>query len=199
MATGEDHEHTQTDAGSAPLERRVRAIVEPLFLLHCGDVSDGERDDLEIEANSGRDVDELADQPPGETLHLYALTQKEVEAVNKLRSGCWASRPRQRKDKDMNLQPVIQWLENGCDVPDAIKELKIMQEMQGAVDAGDGVLMNEQAALLRECRAALDDLLQKKPIMAAMVCGSTTLGNLRAMMYEYRPQGVFGGTATPNV
>jgi hypothetical protein len=53
--------------------------------------------------------------------------------------------------------------------------------------------MNEQAALLRECRMALDHLLRDKPMLAAKVCGTTTLGNLRAMLHEYRPQGVFGG------
>lgn len=65
--------------------------------------------------------------------------------------------------------------------------------LDDAIAAGDGVLMNEQAALLRECRAALDDLLTKKPMLAGMSAGYTTLGNLRAMLYDYRPQGVFGG------
>ena len=64
--------------------------------------------------------------------------------------------------------------------------------MDYAVAAGDAVLMNEQAALLRECRFALDCLLEKKPILAALVCGSTTLGNLRASLHDYRPKGVFG-------
>ena len=64
--------------------------------------------------------------------------------------------------------------------------------MDDAISAGDGVLLDEQAALLRECRAALDDLLKQKPMIAALVCGSTTLGNLRASLYEYRPQGVIG-------
>lgn len=64
--------------------------------------------------------------------------------------------------------------------------------MDDAIAAGDGVLIEEQAALLRECRAAIDDLLKKKPMMSALICGSTTLGNLRASLYDYRPQGVFG-------
>lgn len=64
--------------------------------------------------------------------------------------------------------------------------------MKDAVAAGDGVLMREQAALLRECRAALDSLISQKPTLAGLVCGSTTLGNLRASMYNYRPQGIFG-------
>ena len=68
-----------------------------------------------------------------------------------------------------------------------------MTTMDDAIAAGDGVLMNEQAALLRECRMALDHLLRDKPMLAAKVCGTTTLGNLRAMLHEYRPQGVFGG------
>lgn len=57
----------------------------------------------------------------------------------------------------------------------------------------DQCFMNEQAALLRECRAALDVLLSKKPMLAGMVCGSTTLGNLRAMLHEHRPQAIFHG------
>lgn len=63
-----------------------------------------------------------------------------------------------------------------------------------AIAAGDSVLLNEQAALLRECRLALDELLKKKPMLAGLICGSTTLWNLRASLYDYRPQGVFGVT-----
>ena len=47
-------------------------------------------------------------------------------------------------------------------------------------------LVDEQAALLRECRLALDDLIARRPMNAAMVCGSTSLGNLRASLYKYR-------------
>jgi hypothetical protein len=65
--------------------------------------------------------------------------------------------------------------------------------MEDAVAAGDSVLMNEQAMLLRRCRMALDKLLKDKPMLAAKLCGTTTLGNLRAELYEYRrPSGVFG-------
>jgi hypothetical protein len=65
--------------------------------------------------------------------------------------------------------------------------------MDDAIAAGNGVLLNEQALLLRECRHALDDLLRDKPMLAGKMCGTTTLGNLRAMLYDYRPQGVLGG------
>lgn len=75
----------------------------------------------------------------------------------------------------------------GIDIPETY-----IPTMDDAISAGDGVLLDEQAALLRECRAALDDLLKQKPMIAALVCGSTTLGNLRASLYEYRPQGVIG-------
>ena len=68
--------------------------------------------------------------------------------------------------------------------------------MDDAIAAGDSVLMNEQAALLRECRAALDSLIAQKPRLAGLLCGSTTLGNLKAELGAYRPQGVFG-TTTP--
>ncbi len=91
----------------------------------------------------------------------------------------------------MNLSPVIALLENGCDQKDAAKELRICQAMQYAVDAGDWTLMNEQAALLRECRAALDSILAQNPMMVSWKCGSTTLGNLRAELYAYRPQAIF--------
>jgi hypothetical protein len=76
--------------------------------------------------------------------------------------------------------------------------LGALPTMADALAAGDGVLLNEQAALLRECRLALDDLLRQKPMMTGLLCGSTTLGNLRAELYAYRPQGVFNGQA-PNV
>ena len=78
--------------------------------------------------------------------------------------------------------------------PAAPAQVKIT--MDAAIAAGDGVLMNEQAALLRECRFALDSLIQKKPQLAGMLCGSTTLGNLRAFLYDYRPQGVFGAATS---
>lgn len=51
-------------------------------------------------------------------------------------------------------------------------------------------LIEEQDLLLRECRRALEELLRDKPMLAAKVCGNTSLGNLRAMLYNYRPQGV---------
>ena len=74
-----------------------------------------------------------------------------------------------------------------------MNDASVGKECADAIAAGDGVLLNEQAALLRECRLALDDLLRKKPMMAGLLCGSTTLGNLRAELYAYRPQGVFKG------
>ena len=73
---------------------------------------------------------------------------------------------------------------------------EVVPTMADAMAAGDGVLINEQAALLRECRAALDDLLRQKPMMTGLHCGSSTLGNLRAELHEYRPQGVFNGIAS---
>ena len=69
-----------------------------------------------------------------------------------------------------------------------------MTTMDEIIAAGDSVLLNEQAALLRECRAAIDSLITQKPTLAGLVCGSTTLGNLRASLYDYRPQGVFRET-----
>lgn len=71
-----------------------------------------------------------------------------------------------------------------------------MTEFEEAVAAVDNTLhhaidhwqdkASEQAALLRECRAALDLLIEKKPELSALLCGSTTLGNLRASLHDYR-------------
>ena len=78
-----------------------------------------------------------------------------------------------------------------------------MTEFEEAVAAVDNTLhhaidhwqdkASEQAALLRECRAALDSLIEK-PELAALLCGSTTLGNLRASLHDYRVKGIFDDT-----
>ena len=68
-----------------------------------------------------------------------------------------------------------------------------MTEFDQIVKDADEGLMNEQATLLRECRAALDVLLVNKPMLSGMKCGSTTLGNLRAQLHEYRPRAIFQG------
>ena len=86
-----------------------------------------------------------------------------------------------------------------CEFSDSMIEVRVPGGVV-CVDAGEvgpeqpALLLDEQAALLRECRLALDDLIAKRPMNAAMVCGSTSLGNLRASLYNYRPQGVFGGS-----
>lgn len=66
-------------------------------------------------------------------------------------------------------------------------------DMSYAVYAGYSVIINEQATLLRECRLAIDALLDQKPMLGAMLCGSTTLGNLRVDLHAIRPKDVFGG------
>lgn len=43
-------------------------------------------------------------------------------------------------------------------------------------------VLDVRLAALRECRKALDSLLADKPMLAAKVCRSTTLGNLRASL-----------------
>lgn len=61
--------------------------VEPLFLLHCGALFGGERDDWEVEAYSGKAVDAFADAHAGQTIVLYAApptapTDAEWQAEN---------------------------------------------------------------------------------------------------------------------
>jgi hypothetical protein len=52
----------------------------PLFLLHSGKIgSDGEQDDWDVEAESGRRVDEFCRRYPGQTIKLYAGPQPEIE------------------------------------------------------------------------------------------------------------------------
>jgi uncharacterized protein YbaA (DUF1428 family) len=82
-----------------------------------------------------------------------------------------------------------------------------MTEFEEAVAAVDNTLhhaidhwqdkASEQAVLLRECRAALDTLIEKKPALAMLLCGSTTLGNLRASLHDYRAKGIFDATPPP--
>jgi hypothetical protein len=67
-------------------------LVNPLFLLHTGAFFDGERNDWDIEANSGFAVDKLADANPNARLNLYALTAEDVAAVNAARTSQPANR-----------------------------------------------------------------------------------------------------------
>ena len=69
-----------------------------------------------------------------------------------------------------------------------------MSDFNEVIHAGDVDTINAQAVLLRECRAAIDSLIAQKPGLTGLVCGSTTLGNLRASLYDFRPQGIFGET-----
>ena len=104
-------------------------------------------------------------------------------AIDILREAL-AEQPAQQQ-KPVSLKSLAQ--KAGINLPETY-----IPTMDDAIAAGDSVLMNEQAALLRECRAALDSLIAKKPTLAGLLCGSTTLGNLRAELCAYRPQGVFG-------
>lgn len=108
----------ETEAGSgavvAPVEPSVRPLSEPLFLLHCGALFGGERDDWDVEANSGRAVDELADQHPGETLRLYALSTEDVAVVNKHRARkVWQTLTEAQKAKlqRIGVQRLRDWLD----------------------------------------------------------------------------------------
>ncbi len=66
-------------------------VQEPLFLLHTGAVgSDGEQDEWETEADSGRRVDAFCRKHPGQTIGLYphpapddtALLRQALEALD---------------------------------------------------------------------------------------------------------------------
>ena len=54
---------------------------EPLFLLHCGQIdSGGEQGDWDIEADSGKRVDEFCSRHPGQTVKLYPHVQAPAPA-----------------------------------------------------------------------------------------------------------------------
>ena len=101
----------------------------------------------------------------------------------------------------LTIDRVIEQLESGNDPREIARDLRRDREMDEAVAAGDTVLMQEQASLLRRCRAAFDALANKGGLLMAVEyqCGHerNSVGNLRAELYESRPQGVFG--VTPNV
>jgi hypothetical protein len=107
-----------------------------------------------------------------------------LKAQNALRTAIEQA----EKQEPVSIKKVAK--AHGIDMPE-----RYIPSMDDAVAAGDSVLLNEQAALLRECRFALDEMIKKKPMITGLLCGSTTLGNLRAYLYDHRPQGVFGGAA----
>ena len=93
------------------------------------------------------------------------------------------------------LADVIRVLESGSNPKDIAQDLRAFQEFSEALQAGDCVLMAEQAALLRECRAGIDALLIAKPQFAGFQFKSGTLGNLLIELRVPRPQGVMGGAS----
>lgn len=54
--------------------------------------------------------------------------------------------------------------------------------------AGDSIVIEDQARLLRQCRYALEQLLEDNPKLVGRVYGSTTLGNLKAELAQYRSE-----------
>ncbi len=62
---------------------------------------------------------------------------------------------------------------------DRIEQLEREKEFSQVIADGDKGIMN---------------LLAQKPVLAGFKAGSTTLGNLRASLFEHRPQGVMGDT-----
>lgn len=116
-----------------------------------------------------------------EALERYSgVDQRACDAENALRTAI-----EQAEQEPVTLKSLA--AKAGVNLPE-----QYIPTMDDALAAGNYVIMSEQAALLRECRVALDSLIYQKPGLAGLLCGSTTLGNLRASMYDYRPQGVFG-------
>lgn len=69
-------------------EPAAPTVVEPLFLLHTGQIdSSGEQDDWDCEADSGQRVENFCRQHPGMTIKLFAtppraaLTDAEIDAA----------------------------------------------------------------------------------------------------------------------
>jgi hypothetical protein len=92
-----------------------------------------------------------------------------------------------------SLRDVIALLERGCPPREIAEDLRRLEDFSDALNAVDGVLLGEQARLLRECRAGIDALLAAKPALAGFTWVSGTLGNLRTELHEQRPSGVMNG------
>lgn len=60
---------------------------------------------------------------------------------------------------------------------------EVIEYVHGLVAENAGM-----ASQLRECRQALDALITNKPTLAGLLCGSTTLGNLKASLYQFRKE-----------
>jgi hypothetical protein len=73
-----------------------------------------------------------------------------------------------------------EWCKNECLARDAVQG-----NVNGLAIMRGGRLVDVAAleSLLREVKLALNELLEKKPMLGAMRCGTTTLGNLRAMVH----------------
>jgi hypothetical protein len=75
-----------------------------------------------------------------------------------------------------NAEAGGDWCKNECVARDSVNG-----NVNGLAIMSGGRLVDVAAleSLLREVNLALNDLLEKKPMLGAVHCGTTTLGNLR--------------------
>ena len=164
----------------------VKALKMALRALNATMTTHGTKEAIdEARQEAAKACEEILDQPT-----FWMNCQTLADSIHYPK--CWdiAAYP----TLDDALDEMVAWFEisecSTCE-EELAQPKQDLPTMDDAIAAGNGVLMNEQAALLRECRSALDSLIQQKPQLATLLCGSTTLGNLKASLYGYRPQGVF--------
>jgi hypothetical protein len=155
------------------------------FFLFADDI-------VTIDKALAQHIDKLALAQPEQEPHIQFMSSDELK-------------PRTPAERKAYLEGVmdgkIYAVRDGLATPPAAAS---MTEFEEAVAAVDNTLhhaidhwqdkASEQAALLRECRAALDLLIEKKPALAMLLCGSTTLGNLKASLHDYRVKGKLDDT-----
>lgn len=119
-------------------------LPDPLFLLHTGALFDGERDDWDIEANSGAAVDALADLNPGATIGLHdehavrrllATEQASRQAAQieneALKAECLRLQTKADQAAGLSrlLKPVPHTGVERCDTLAAMEELKGLRDL----------------------------------------------------------------------
>lgn len=173
-------EPTITPLYTAPPAQSAATVQqgEPLFLLHTGQIdSDGEQDDWDIEADSGKRVAEFCRTNPGQTIGLYpapaaAPSADLIEAVDTLLEQALCDCPdKMRHDRgehlsgchlfDLNLARAAMLAarpahvpEAGCgNIPAAAKREPLTDEQIAAAMTGYGPTGIEFGALRRVARA----------------------------------------------
>ena len=118
--------------------------ADPLFLLHCGQIdSSGEQDDWDIEADSGKRVEEFCRLHPGQTVNLYPHVQYPAVGADRA-ARAWAALSEPLIDEFLEDYEMVGEAEDGRDACHAPTEGErflikdaVMGLLQAALDHAD--------------------------------------------------------------